>query len=62
MAEDIFGPNGDIIQGKSVHGQPGATHEGMDDVPPEITARCKLVTMLVDVVTVNDVKFFQPTC
>jgi hypothetical protein len=59
MANDIFGPNANIVKGKTVRQQLPHTREDTSPVPPGIIARYGEVTLGVDIYTVNGIRFFR---
>jgi hypothetical protein len=59
IARDVFGPNIDMIKGKTVRQQPGHVREDISPVPAYILKSYGNVIISIDIFHVNGIKFFR---
>ena len=59
LAKKIFGPNPNIIKGKTTRIQPTHVREDHWPIPPAILTNYKNVTIAIDIFTINGVRFFR---
>ena len=57
LAEDIFGPNPNIIKGKTTRRQPGPVREDHEPIPPHVRKHYLDVTLGIDIYHINGIKF-----